>query len=235
MLIKGFVPLSLIDYPGKLSCILFLYGCNIRCSYCQNPQLVLPSGVNTPNIEKETVMSFLEKRKGKLEGVVISGGEPCINPDLPEFLSEIRSHGYSVKLDTNGLWPERLKKILDEKLADYIAMDVKAPLQKYEKVVGVRMDSNKISQSIEMIKNSGINYEFRTTVVPRLLNEEDLMEIGETIKIADSYYLQQFEPRGLLDPRFELVTPYPEEFFHMMKKKMAPFAKKIGIRGMKQN
>ena len=231
MLIKGLQPLSLIDYPGKLSAIVFLFGCNFRCPYCQNPGLVEEGREERETISEEKLFAFLGKRKGKLEGVVVTGGEPCLNDDLPEFLKKMKDEGFLAKLDSNGSNPEMLKRVAREGMVDYFAMDVKAPLEKYGQVVKARVDVDKIKESIDFIKNSGVDHEFRTTVVPTLLEESDLLEIGRLIDGADAFYLQQFEPRITLDPAFGKITPYPREFLFEMREKMMPFAKKVEVRG----
>lgn len=232
MIIKGLQPLSLLDYPGKPSAIVFLFGCNLRCGYCQNPGLVLAERSKDRTITEDEVFSFLDKRKGLLEGVVITGGEPCVNKGLGEFIKKIRSKGFLVKLDSNGCYPEVLKQLLDEKLVDYIAMDVKAPLSKYSAVAGTQVMADKIVESIRLIKESGVDYEFRTTVIPGALGEPELMEIGKTIDHAKAYYLQQFENKINLDPSFSRLQPYPKEFLFEMKEKLSPFAEKVGVRGV---
>lgn len=211
MLIKGLVKTTLIDYPGKVACTVFLACCNFRCPYCQNPELV--AGYDRlPTIAREEVFEHLKSRKKWLDGVCISGGEPTLNKELPEFLRKIKSMGFLIKLDTNGTNPEMLKKLLDEKLIDYIAMDIKAPLERYEEVVRVKVDLEKIGKSVEIIKNSAVDYEFRTTVVPGLLNCGDVKKICELLRGSKRYCLQQFRPDITLDALFGKVAPYkPEE------------------------
>ncbi|MFH1779993.1 MAG: anaerobic ribonucleoside-triphosphate reductase activating protein [Candidatus Micrarchaeota archaeon] len=235
MLIKAIQPLSLLDYPGKLSTIFFLYGCNFNCPYCHNPELVSPKLRDARRtIPLHEAMAFLEKRKHLLDGVVVTGGEPCLNPDLPELLSEIKKRGFLVKLDSNGSMPEMLELLVEKKLVDYIAMDVKAPLEKYGEVTRIKINTEKIKQSIDFIKKSGLPHEFRTTVVPSLLNEGDLIKIGELIQGADAYYLQQFRSDVTLDPDYANKEAYAMKFFNKMKEKLSPYAKKIGVRGLLQ-
>ncbi|MFH1774508.1 MAG: anaerobic ribonucleoside-triphosphate reductase activating protein [Methanobacteriota archaeon] len=211
MLIKGLVKTTLIDYPGKVACTVFLAKCNFRCPYCQNPDLVVGYG-ELPTISEEEIFGHLKSRKKWLDGVCVSGGEPTLNSDLPEFLRKIKSMGFLIKLDTNGTNPEMLKKLLDEKLIDYAAMDIKAPLERYEEVVRVRVDLEKIKQSVEIIRNSGVDYEFRTTVVPGLLNSGDIEKICSWLRGSKRYYLQQFRSDITLDASFRKVAPYkPEE------------------------
>ncbi|NCQ12845.1 anaerobic ribonucleoside-triphosphate reductase activating protein [Candidatus Falkowbacteria bacterium CG10_big_fil_rev_8_21_14_0_10_37_18] len=199
MIIGGLEKLTLLDYPEHLAAIIFTQGCNFRCHFCYNPLLVLPRNGSD---EKEKGMSefspqnlflFLRERVGRLEGVVITGGEPTLHPDLPEFISDIKKLGYLVKLDSNGTNPEMLNRLIKEKLIDYIAMDIKAPLDRYEEVVNTKLDCNKVQKSVKIIIDSGLPYEFRTTVVPGLLTKEDFRPMGELIKGATKWYLQNFK------------------------------------------
>ncbi|MBI5253222.1 MAG: anaerobic ribonucleoside-triphosphate reductase activating protein [Euryarchaeota archaeon] len=210
MLIKGLVKTTLIDYPGKVACIVFIAGCNFRCPYCQNPDLVAGYW-ELPTISEEEVFRHLKSRKKWLDGVCVSGGEPTLNKELPEFLRKIKSMGFLIKLDTNGTNPEMLKKLLDEKLVDYIAMDIKAPLEKYEEVVKTKVDLEKIKRSVEMIRSNDVDYEFRTTVVPGLLSSEDIEKICLWLRGSKRYYLQQFRPDVTLDASFRKVVPYRRE------------------------
>ena len=191
MYIGGLEKFSLIDYPGKICAVVFTQGCNFRCSYCHNPELVEPRMYREP-IPEEEVLEFLEKRKAILEGVVITGGEPLLHKDLPLLLKAIKEIGYAVKLDTNGSFPEELRKIVNDKLVDYIAMDIKAPLEKYDLLAGVDVNTEDIERSIRIIMHSNLGYHFRTTVVKSLLNIEDLKQIRELIKGACNYVLQEF-------------------------------------------
>lgn len=206
MIIGGLQKFSLLDYPEKISAIVFTQGCNFRCQFCYNPMLVWPSKVGKskyaqateqqkdhPKINEDDLFVFLDSRAGKLDAVVITGGEPCPQKDLPEFIKKIKKLGFLVKLDTNGSYPEILAKLIKEKLVDYIAMDLKAPEEKYEEVTGRPASFNKIKQSVKMIMQSGLPYEFRTTVVPGLLNKDDIGEMGKIIKGANKWYLQNFK------------------------------------------
>ncbi|MCD6558027.1 MAG: anaerobic ribonucleoside-triphosphate reductase activating protein [Candidatus Aenigmarchaeota archaeon] len=204
MLIGGLQKTSLIDYPGKVSCIVWTIGCNFRCPWCYNKSLVL--GTAKPIDEKE-IFDFLEKRKSLLDGVVITGGEPTIQKDLISFIKRIREMGYLVKIDTNGSNPEVIKKLVDEKLVDYIAMDVKASLERYQEVTNSNIDINKISQSISIIMSSGIDYEFRTTVVPGLVSKDDVVGIAKLIKGARHYYLQRYFKAETLDDAYSNLAP----------------------------
>lgn len=202
MIIGGLEKLTLLDYPDHLAAIIFTQGCNFRCHFCYNPMLVLPqTGGDEKNkkekgfspLSTEDLFLFLKERFGRLEGVVITGGEPTLHPDLPEFIKHIKGMGYLVKLDSNGTNPEMLTELIKDKLVDYIAMDLKAPLDKYETTVSVKLDWENIKKSVKIIKSSGLPYEFRTTVVPGLLEKEDFAKMGEIIKGAAKWYLQNFK------------------------------------------
>ncbi|VVB54952.1 7,8-dihydro-6-hydroxymethylpterin dimethyltransferase [uncultured archaeon] len=191
MRIGGLQKVSLIDYPGKISAIVFTQGCNYRCPFCHNKELVYPEFYEEP-IPEEDVLSFLEKRKGKLDAVVITGGEPTIQKDLPQFIKKIKSMGYLIKLDTNGSNPETLAELLKKSQIDYVAMDVKAPPSKYDTLTGVETDTKKTQKSIKTIIASGIPHEFRTTVMRPLLKPADVLSIAKEIKGARLYALQKY-------------------------------------------
>jgi len=219
MKIGGLQRISLIDYPKELSAIVFTMGCNFRCPYCHNPELVVGS-VNV--INTDIVLDFLKSRVGKLSAVSITGGEPTLHSDLPEFMKQIKSMGYKIKLDTNGTNPDMLKQIIDEKIVDYVAMDVKAPLDKYSTVVGVKVNVANIVESINIIKESDIYYEYRTTVVESFLVKEDIISIAEMIKGAKIYYLQRFIPSKTLDSFFLNKKTYNDEDLLQLAKVIAP-------------
>lgn len=219
MKIGGFQKLSLIDYPSRISAVVFTQGCNFRCDYCHNPELVDPSQYQNLISEKE-ILTFLKKRKGDLDAVVITGGEPLLQIDLEDFLKKIKVLGYLIKLDTNGSFPEKLRKIIKEKLVDYIAMDIKGPLDKYQKISNSKIEQNKIEESIKLIMDSGIDYEFRTTIVRSQLSGNDFTKIGEMIKGAKLYALQKFVPSKTLNPAFIKEVSYSDEELEKIKKKM---------------
>ena len=229
MKIGGLQKFSLIDYPDKICAIVFTQGCNFRCPYCHNPELVEPKLFSQP-IPEDEIFSFLKKRKGKLEAVTITGGEPCLQSDLPVFLQKIKEMGYLLKLDTNGSFPERLNEIIDQNLIDYLAIDVKGPLEKYEKIVGVPFATAKIVQSIKIALSSKINCEFRTTVVKSLLNKDDLKKIGKLIKGARLYVLQKFVPSKLLEPKFLNEGNYSAEEFEEFRKMMLNYVEECIVR-----
>ncbi len=219
MRIGGLQKISLIDYPGKIAAIIFTQGCNFRCGYCHNPELVNPDFFIKP-IPLEEVFAFLKSRQGELEGVVVTGGEPLLQERLNDFLKKIKGLGYLIKLDTNGSFPERLKDIIEKKLVDYLAMDIKASLEKYASVVESAVEIKKIKESINLIMNSGLNYEFRTTIVKSQLKKEDILKIGELLKPGSLYILQKFVPSKTLNPRFLKKSSYSNEELEEIKRKL---------------
>ncbi len=219
MQIGGLQKVSLMEYPGKISAIAFTQGCNFRCPYCHNPELVDPD-MYGECLSEEEVVSFLERRKGKLEAVTITGGEPTIHHDLIDFIKCIRKIGYLVKLDTNGSYPEVLEQLIRSRLVDYIAMDMKGPLHKYKMVTKSKIDVDKIRQSIEMIMKSGVPYEFRTTIPKSLLQEDDLLEMGKILRNASCYILQQFVPTKTLDKQFLKHKAYSQEEMENFREKL---------------
>jgi pyruvate formate lyase activating enzyme len=190
MIIGGFQKFSLLEYPSKIGAVLFTQGCNFRCPYCHNPHLVDPEKYET-TISEESVLNFLSLRKGKLEAVTISGGEPTIQPDLIEFIVKIKELGFNVKVDTNGSNPNVIKEITKNNLVDYWAMDIKAPLSLYSMVCGTSIKDSTILKSMDLIRNSGKEWEFRTTYFNKVLNWNDILEIQPMLKPGDKYYLQQ--------------------------------------------
>jgi pyruvate formate lyase activating enzyme len=216
MKIGGLQKISLIDYPGRISAIVFTQGCNFRCPYCHNPELVDPAQYG-PILPEEEVISFLGKRRGKLDAVTVTGGEPTLQPDLDRFLQEIKGMGYLTKIDTNGSNPDVLERLIRGRLVDYLAMDVKGPLRKYERIANVKVKTAKIRRSIELITASRIEHEFRTTVVRSQLDNEDLTAIAELMK-KGLYVLQSFVPAKSLDHEFLKEVSYsPEEFADIQK------------------
>lgn len=181
--------MSLIDYPGQVATVVFTMGCNFRCRYCHNAKLVVQK---CQSIDLKEWWSWLETRQGKLDAVVVSGGEPTLQLDLAEFIFQIKRRGFKVKLDTNGTNPDMVRDLIDRSLVDYIAMDIKAPLEKYHEITGINYDTEKIKQSIRLIIDSKIDHEFRTTYVDGLLEISDLKEIVGLIKGAKRYYVQDF-------------------------------------------
>lgn len=226
--IGGLQKSSLIDYPEKISAIIFTQGCNFRCPYCHNPELIKVGADNF--IVVDSVLDFLKTRIGKLDGVVITGGEPCLQRDLVRFINAVKSLGFLVKLDTNGSKPDVLKALLDENLLDYVAMDIKAPLEKYSQVAGVKIDTSNISKSIELIKKSGIGCEFRTTVVKSQLDLGDFEKIGEMISGASKYYLQKFVPTKTVNPDFINEKTYSDDEFEEIAGILKKYVKDVEVR-----
>lgn len=195
MRLSGLVKASLIDYPARVSCVVFTQGCNFRCGFCHNPDLI-PGGDGT--LSEIEFFEFLEDRKGKLDGVVVTGGEPTVQTDLPNFLSRIKDHGFSIKLDTNGGNPDVLEGLIKAELVDFIAMDIKGPLEKYSRICRFD-DVDNIQRSIKIILNSGLPHEFRTTVLPSYHEIADFEKIGGLIKDAQRYAIQGFRDDVVFD------------------------------------
>lgn len=213
--LAGLQKTTFIDYPEKIACIVFTQGCNFRCGYCHNPELFENK---EPVLSVPAFFEFLNKRKGKLDGVVITGGEPTLHgKDLIEFIKEVKSLGFLVKLDTNGTHPGVLQELLNENLLDYIAMDIKAPLAKYKTITQTDIDTKIIKKSIDMIMNSGVDYEFRTTIVKSQLSVEDLRQIGELIQGAKRYYMQKFLATKILDETLMSEESYTDEEFKNLR------------------
>ncbi|MBL7147566.1 MAG: anaerobic ribonucleoside-triphosphate reductase activating protein [Nanoarchaeota archaeon] len=213
--IKSIQKTSLIDYPDKVSCVIFLGGCDFRCGFCHNPDLVLG---DLKSISEEEVLKFLEKKKKWLDGVVFSGGEPLLNKDIVGFIKRIKNMGFLIKVDTNGNNPKLLKELIDKKLVDYIAMDFKNSFKKYEETINVKVDINKIKESIELIKNSGVEHEFRCTILPKLHTKRDILEMCNLIK-GNKFILQRFNNKvRLLNPDFQKYEQFSKEELEDFKK-----------------
>jgi pyruvate formate lyase activating enzyme len=230
MIIGGLVKFSLNDYPGHTAAVIFTRGCNFRCRYCHNPELVLPEKY-APEIPIADVYSFLKSRRGQLDAVCITGGEPTQHLDLPEILKKIKKMGFLVKLDSNGSRPEMLETIIKEGNVNYIAMDIKAPFEDYKKITNVPIMSEKLIKSAGLIINSGIDHEFRTTVVKSLTSKSDLRKIAESIKGANNYFFQKFVPATKLnDPTLSNETSYSEEELKQLAAELSVFVKHCGVR-----
>jgi len=202
MFFGGIQKNSLIDYPGKVSCVLFLSGCNFTCPYCHNPDLARDNVPLACRIRLETAFQFLENRRGMLEGVVLSGGEPTLTGNISEICTHIKQLGYPVKIDTNGSRPDTLARLLDSGCVDYVAMDIKAPLTRYAPVITKKNIAEKIRKSIHIIMSSGLDYEFRTTCVNPITGPEAILDIAGSIQGARQYILQKVNPANVLDPGF---------------------------------
>ncbi len=200
MKIGGFQPFTLSDFPGHLAAVVFTQGCNFKCPFCHNATL-LPRMANQDVMLPETeVLGFLHARRGLLDGVVVSGGEPTLQPGLPAFLKRVKAIGYKTKLDTNGSRPQVLAALVEAGLLDYIAMDVKAPLDQYARLAGVTVSVRDLEESIALIAWSRLPHEFRTTVVPALLDARQIADIRATLPGGSQHRLQQFVPENALDP-----------------------------------
>ena len=230
MLIKGLQKLTLLDYPNKVAATIFLFGCNFRCPYCHNPGLINKKDADKiKTYSEQEILDFLEERKNFLEGVCITGGEPTLSPELPEFLKKIKQLDYKIKLDTNGSNPDMLKKLIDVGLVDYIAMDIKAPLDKYNEVVDAKCDIKKIKESINIIKEFP-EHEFRITMVPNLLTKKGLVEIGKMLKGSKAFFIQQFRAQNCLNKDYNKKETYKKEQLEEFKQAIEPYFEKVEIR-----
>jgi len=229
MKIGGFQKTTLLDYPGHVSAILWTVGCNFRCPFCYNTDLVKEK---SDLFSEEEILNFLKKRRDFLEALSISGGEPFLQKDLKDFCKKVKDLGYKVKIDTNGTFPEKLKEMIEEKLVDYIAMDVKAPKEKYDKLSGVKTDIEQIRDSIKIIMDSNIDYEFKTTVIPKFLDKDDIKDISEWIKGSKKYYLQQFKnDASVISSYLKQIKPYSEKELQNILKEIKPYFKECKLRG----
>ena len=226
MIIAGLQKTTLIDYPGKIACVVFLAMCNFRCPWCYSAELVLPLKIaNQPKISEQEFFNFLKERKGLLDGVVICGGEPTINKDLPNFIEKIKKMGFFVKLDTNGSNPTMLKDLVNAGFVDYIAMDIKASLNNkaYGMILGEGVNLADIEESAKFLKNGKLNFEFRTTVVPEIHSREDFTEIANWIGGKNvTYYLQGFVAQKTIDPEFEKLKPFSKEYLKKIAEEISP-------------
>ncbi len=232
--IKGMIETSFLDWDGKIVATLFVPKCNFRCPFCQNHELIEhPDKLQT--IPFEQIEKFIFKNKSFLDGICLTGGEPLVYSDLREFIIRLRELEMKIKLDTNGSYPEIIEKLIKNDIIDYIAMDIKAPFDKqvYELSSGVKVDINKIQKSIEIIMNSGIDYEFRSTVVPTLLDIDGVVNICQVINGARKYVLQQFVPENALAQEFRKVRPYSNDKINEMVSESKKYINKVTSRGLK--
>ena len=228
-IIGGVQKTTLIDFPGKIAAIVFTQGCNFRCGYCHNPSLLInKSELN--NYTEEDFFSFLQTRTGKLDGVVITGGEPTLQSGLYDFIKEIKQMGFDVKLDTNGTNPDVIEKLLNDNLLDYIAMDIKAPIEKYENIVCTNIKQENILRSIYLIINCKINYEFRTTVIKSQLSFDDFDKIGQMINGAKRYYMQKFVPSEILDHNLVNEQTYTDNEFKTICENLKKYIEFVNFR-----
>ena len=227
MAICGIEKSSFIDYPDKISTVLFIKGCNFKCSYCHNSHIV---NNEDSLIELEEILIFLKNRKKFIEAVCITGGEPTLDSELYNLIKKIKKEKFFVKLDTNGTRPYILEKLIKNNLLDYIAMDIKAPFDKYEKITQSKVDIDSIKKSIEIIINSNINYEFRTTVCKELLNEDDIMQIAEYIKGSRNYYIQNFKDGETVLEGKNKFTPHKLKDLKLIENKIKDYFDDFKIR-----
>lgn len=224
MKFSGFQKISLIDYPNKIASVLFTPGCNLRCPYCHNWRIVLDP--KPPFLQEEIALKILESRKKYVDAVVVTGGEPTIHKETVKFLKKLKERGFTVKLDTNGFYPEILRECLP--YVDYVALDIKTSLDKY-RLLGAK-DTKPLTQTIEMLINGNVNYEFRTTVVPGLVEAEDISKIGELVKGAKTLAFQQFIPEDTLDKNLTKIKPYPPEKIAKYAEEMQKYVDKAVLR-----
>ena len=226
--IKGLEKFASRDFPGHISATVFLGGCNFRCPFCHNASLVLaPDSLQT--LPLDLFLSFLDGRRGWLEAVCISGGEPCLHEDLETLVRVVRERGLRVKIDTNGGFPGRLDKLLRAGLLDWVAMDIKAPLERYTEVTRVAADVEAIARSADLIRASGVRATFRTTAVPGLVGREDIVKIGEWLRGAAEFRVQQFAPRDTIDPAFLEVKPYARGELEALVEAARPYFREVGL------
>lgn len=231
MRIEGFIKTTLSDWDGKVSCMAFVPGCNFSCPFCHNPHMV-KGGEEA--VDNDEILNYIKNNNDFLDGFVISGGEPTLNRDLYVFLKDIKKLGLDIKIDTNGSSPDVLDDLIGAKLVDYVAMDVKSPLvpEKYSVATGGYEDVAKIKESIRIIMESGIDYEFRTTVFPEAVSIEDVIEIAKSLRGAKRYCIQQFRPGVTMDPEAGKVKPYSQKQLREMHDAVKPFVKKVVMRGL---
>ena len=230
MHIAGIQKLTLLDFPGRIACTVFLSGCNLRCPFCHNASLVLPRQSAPAAMETEDLLAFLQKRRGRLQGVCVTGGEPTLYPDLPQLLRQIRLLEYEVKLDTNGTNPDMLSTILSEGLADYVAMDIKNSPTRYVETCGGADVLDKVRQSAALLMESGVDYEFRTTLAHPLHTREDLIAIGQWLQGAKRLFLQQFVDSG--DLIGSGLSPLMPEEMEELRQAVLPYIKETTLRGI---
>jgi len=232
MKIAGFIKTTLLDWDGLVACTIYLAGCNLRCPYCHNGPIVADAE-NVLGIDESYVLDHIRENSDFIDGVVVSGGEPTMDPDLHEFLKRIRSIGVKVKIDTNGMFPERLDDLIGSGLVDMVAMDVKSSLnERYGKAAGVDTDVTKIKKSIKVIIDSGIDHEFRTTAVPVFVKTDDIRNICENIRGAKRYRIHQFRNKVTMDDSFSVLDPYPESVLMEMAEIAKGYVKDVMIRGI---
>lgn len=227
MEIRGFQGVSLIDYPGKICSVVFTGGCNMRCPFCQNPELVQNL---SPLMEEDKILKAIFERKGFIEGVTITGGEPTIQDSLLDFCKILKNEGFFVKVDTNGYLPDVLKSLLQS--IDYISLDIKSSFRNYNNACGIEVDTNRIKESLEILRNLDISYEIRATCVPCIVDDEEIKEIASYIPWAKRFILQQYRNLKVLNADFEKIPPYPSEKLFEFKSYLEGFIPNVLIKGI---
>lgn len=232
MKVTGIQKLTLLDYPGVVACTVFTAGCNFRCPFCHNAMLVLPEQIDNECLTDDEVFGFLQKRRGVLDGVAVTGGEPLLHADMPEFLARVKELGYKIKLDTNGSNPELLSEIVKNKLVDRVAMDIKNAPEEYARTIGLKsFDIAPVERSKEMLLRGDIDYEFRTTVVKGIHTKESLIGAAKWIEGAKEYYLQQFKDSGnLILP--DGLSAYDEKQMHALADAVRDYVPTVEVRGV---
>ncbi len=228
MKIYGFQKMTLLDFPGRVACTVFTGGCNFRCPFCHNASLV--THIDGQEIEKEEIFSYLNKRKGLLDGVCITGGEPLLQPDIADFIRTVKEIGFTVKLDTNGAYPDRLAALMEEGLLDYVAMDIKNSREKYGVTCGTSVDITAIERSVELLKEGRVDYEFRTTLVKELHAEEDILAMAQWLSGTRYWYLQSFVDSGDLIQNG--LSAHSEEWVKNAQSLASQWVEGVKVRGL---
>jgi pyruvate formate lyase activating enzyme len=231
MNIRGIHKTSLIDFPGKISSVLFSGGCNLRCGYCHNPELACNS-LDLDRISNDDAFDFINKRKDLIDGISISGGEPTLSKNIDDFIHAIKKMKLAVKIDTNGLSPDVIERLLEKNLLDYAAVDMKTSPQKYSLLTGTKVDFNRIRRTVDILKASGIDYELRTTCIPHFVTIEDFADINKSVGRVKNYYLQQFVNEVTLDLSMSSLEPYPLTTLRDFQNYVSTFSGHCGIRGI---
>ena len=232
MKIAGFIKTTLLDWEGKVACTIYLAGCDFRCPYCHNRDLVLrPNEVD--EVDENYILEYIEENSDFLDGVVISGGEPLLNKDILGLIKKLRALGMKIKIDTNGNHPDELEDLIGAGLIDFVAMDIKSSLnERYNVATATKVDIDRIKKSIQLLVNSGVDYEFRTTLAPIFVKESDIEEICVKIKGAKRYRLHQFRPKNTLDSSLSVLDPYPESKVLAMAETARKYVKDVRVRGI---
>jgi len=229
--IKGIEKFAPKDFPGYISSTVFVGGCNFRCPFCHNAELVLKPQ-SLPTFPLDYFLGYLDSRKNWLEAVCVSGGEPLLHDNLEILLQIIKDRNLLVKIDTNGAFPEKLEKLVKAGLLDYIAMDIKAPLDKYKKVTAVSVNTDNVKRSVHIVQNANLDYIFRTTAVPGFIDGNDIEEIGQFLKGSKIFQIQQFKPVNTLDKSLEKTKPYSKEELQALADRAEPYFEEIKIEGI---